>query len=176
MRRAAAPVIAAALALAAMPAHALNKCIDRHGKVSYQSAPCPGQSREEKVTIMPGPARAAAAPKVDPAVAAGLVPASGDRPDPRMDEVVSTVATYEGCASASPAFARANDAHYQAWRDANAELLERLPRSRHYMTVLQAERVRVAGRLGEQGTRKAFLASCETELAPAIAPKKKTSP
>ena len=170
MKRAA--VAAAALALAATQAHALNKCIDPHGRVTYQNTPCPERSREQKVTVMPGPRREPPAPPADPAIAAGLLPASQDRPDPRMDEVVATVARYEGCESASPAFARANAADYQAWRRANGELLDRLPRSRHYMAVLRVERVRVQGELAQPDTRKAFIQSCEAELAPALAPRK----
>ena len=170
MRRGA--LAAAALALAATQAHALNKCIDAHGKVSYQNLPCPEHSRQQKVTVMPGPRHDMPAPRTDPAIAAGLLPAAQDRPDPRMDEAVSIVTRYEGCESASPAFAHANAAHYQEWRRANGEILDRLPRSRHYMAVLQAERVRVRGELAQPDMRKAFLQSCEAELAPAIAPPK----
>ena len=170
MRHAAAWLGGAALALAATHAHALNKCIDAKGKVSYQSAPCPERSRQEKVSVMPGPARQAA-PKVDPAVAAGLLPAGEDRADPRMDEVVSMLADYEACEAASPAFAKANDASYRAWRSTNEELLDRLPRSRHYMAVLQADRMRARGRLAQVG-HNAFVQSCEAEIGPAFAPRK----
>jgi hypothetical protein len=37
------PLLLVALLLAATPAHAMNKCVDPNGKVTYQQDPCPGK-------------------------------------------------------------------------------------------------------------------------------------
>ena len=56
---------AAALLMLALPAHALNKCIDARGRISYQDDPCPGTVKraepkpvvpeEPDVVLKPGP-------------------------------------------------------------------------------------------------------------------------
>ncbi|HXF78272.1 MAG TPA: DUF4124 domain-containing protein [Usitatibacter sp.] len=177
MSRARASLAAAALALAAMPVHAINKCVDHHGKVSYQNAPCPESSKEEKVTVMPGPApsapQAAATAKSASAYGpTGLLRSDQDGADPRMDSVVSTLSTYEGCETASPQFAQANRAKYSAWRSDNAELLDRLPHSSRYMKLLRIQRAHVQNQLADPGARKAYAGSCESKLDPVLSPAK----
>jgi len=175
MSRAGAALATAALVLAALPAHAINKCIDRHGKVSYQAAPCPESSKQEKVSVMPGPApspaQGAAAAKAPAFGPTGLLSEGEDRADPRMDAIVSTLATYEGCEIAAPQFARENAAKYAAWRAENAQLLDRLPHSGRYIKILQIERSRVQNQLGDPAARKAFAGSCESKLGPVLSPK-----
>ena len=66
---------AAALLMLALPAHALNKCIDARGRISYQDDPCPGTVKraepkpvvpaEPDVVLKPGPL-APAAPSAQP--------------------------------------------------------------------------------------------------------------
>ena len=60
----------AVLLLLALPAHALNKCIDARGRISYQDDPCPGTVKraepkpvvpeEPDVVLKPGPITPAA--------------------------------------------------------------------------------------------------------------------
>ncbi len=171
MSRAAASIAAAALALAAMQAHGMiNKCVDGKGKVSYQEGVCPQGTKQEKVTVMPGPQPAPPAKSATPAAAlpGGMLPAKQDVADPRMDAAVAKLADYEGCQSA-PGWSRTGEPAYRAWRAENAALLDRLPRSQRYMKVLVVERQRVQSRLARPETRKAFLDSCQSLAAPAAA-------
>ena len=63
--------IAAAALLAALPAHAQNKCVDAKGKVTYQQEPCPGSTVRPAPSQSPAPARSAApSAPVEPASAA----------------------------------------------------------------------------------------------------------
>jgi hypothetical protein len=65
----------AVVLLFALPAHALNKCIDARGRISYQDDPCPGTVKraepkpvvpeEPDVVLKPGPL-APAAPSAQP--------------------------------------------------------------------------------------------------------------
>ena len=175
--RSATIAIAAVLALATLQAHAINKCIERNGKVSYQNGPCPANTRQENVKVYapppPPPSKGPAQP-VSPLNAWGLVKPDQDGPDPVMDQLVSTMTTYEGCETAAPAFAKAHGAQYEAWRSSNASLLDRLTRSQRYRRVLQSERKKVAIQLAQPSSRKAFEDSCPERLAGALGDKKKT--
>jgi Domain of unknown function (DUF4124) len=64
-------IIAAALLLAAAPAHAVNKCTGPDGKVSFQDAPCEGKGEAVKVR----PASGAPSPQ---AAAGAAVKASAE--------------------------------------------------------------------------------------------------
>ena len=65
----------AALLMLALPAQALNKCVDARGRISYQDDPCPGTVKraepkpvvpeEPDVVLKPGPL-APAAPSAQP--------------------------------------------------------------------------------------------------------------
>jgi hypothetical protein len=180
MTRAAASIALAALALAALPAHAINKCTDSKGKVSYVEGACPANSRQEKLTVMPGPGEAPAAPAASAAPGSrpmasdksarirpsGLLPRGQDYQDGRMDKMVPTLAAYEGCQSSPDFVKRGGPAAYERWRAQNAELLELLPRSPRYMKLLAAERQRVQYQLGRAETRQAFLDSCDALAKP----------
>jgi hypothetical protein len=66
----------AALLMLALPAHALNKCIDARGRISYQDDPCPGTVKraepkpvvpeEPDVVLKPGPLAPAAPRSAQP--------------------------------------------------------------------------------------------------------------
>jgi hypothetical protein len=65
--------IAAVFLLLALPAYAMNKCVDANGKVTYQQDPCPGKV----VRAAPTPPAAAAEP------AASAAPAEKPKPPAR---------------------------------------------------------------------------------------------
>ncbi|HVP32674.1 MAG TPA: DUF4124 domain-containing protein [Steroidobacteraceae bacterium] len=165
---------AALLAAAALQAHAINKCIDARGRVSYVEGACPAGSRQEKVTVMPGPQDApqpsaspggsmhgGPAPKRAPAPDTALISPSLEIQDPRMDAAIRKLATYEACEAGSPDFAqKGGPGAYQQWRAQNAQWLDRLPHSAHYMKILAIERQRASSALQRPETRQAFLESC----------------
>lgn len=166
-------IVAALLAAAALQAHAINKCTDGKGKVSYVEGACPEGTRQEKVTVMPGPQGApqpaaprggalhGQAPKRAPAPATSLISPNLEVQDPRMDAAVRKLAAYEACEAGSPDFAKkGGPGAYQEWRAQNAQWLDRLPHSSHYMKILAIERQRASSELHRPETRQAFLKSC----------------
>jgi hypothetical protein len=176
--RAAASIAMAAAALAALPAHAISKCTDAKGKVTYIEGACPAGSRQEKLTVMPGPQaapEAQAATRAAPASGGkaaripptGLLPRGHDFPDGRLDALVPKLAQYEGCQSSPDFVKKGGPAAYEQWRANNAELLDLLPRSPRYMKMLVVERQRVTSRLARAETREAFLDSCDALAKPA---------
>ncbi len=122
--------LAAALALIAAPAHAINKCVDKTGKVTYQDGRCPGDAKEDQLKGLPPPG--------DPGSASGGAAASaGDDPeDPHMLDLVAAMVGYESCVQASPDYAKTHAAQYEAWRTGNARYLARLEHSPRYQEVL----------------------------------------
>ena len=121
--------IAVALALAAPAAHAINKCVDKAGRVTYQEGRCPDDAKEDQLKGLPAPGDAGAA---SAAAAAG----DGDAEDPHMLDVVSVMVGYEGCTKAAPDFASTHAAQYDRWRAGNAKYLARLEHSARYQEVL----------------------------------------
>jgi len=173
MTRATTFVAALLAAAAALQAHAINKCIDARGKVSYVEGACPEGARQEKVTVMPGP-QGASQPSASrggaahgqaatraPAPDTALISPGLEVQDPRMDAAIRRLASYEACEAGSPDFAKKGgpDA-YQQWRAQNAQWLDRLPHSAHYMKILAIERQRASSELNRPETRQAFLESC----------------
>jgi hypothetical protein len=166
-------LVAALLAAAALQVHAINKCIDARGKVSYVEGACPEGARQEKVTVMPGP-RDAPQPAASrggathgqaatraPAPETSLVSPELEVQDPRMDAAIRRLASYEACEAGSPDFAKKGGPEaYQQWRAQNAQWLDQLPHSSHYMKILAIERQRASSALNRPETREAFLESC----------------
>ena len=175
MRRAARCLAAAALALAALDAQAINKCTDHAGKVTYQEGPCAGQSKQQAMKVPVQAARpssrpAAPTPKAyETETSGGVLARAQDRENPRLEETASTLALYEGCESADPLLVQKHRAEYEAWRTRNREAIEDLPRSRRYMAALQSARQRVQGQLSVKDTRAEFVRRCESQLLPTLA-------
>lgn len=176
MRRAACALASLALALASLDASAINKCVDRAGKVTYQEAPCAGQAKQQAIKVpvpaaRKAPSRAAGPPPraYETETSGGVLARAQDRENTRLQEVASTIALYEGCEAADPALVAKHRAEYEAWRGRNREAIDQLPRSRRYMLALQSARQRVQGQLSVQESRAAFARQCESQLLPTLA-------
>jgi hypothetical protein len=174
VRHAARWLATAALALAALDAQAINKCVDGAGKVTYQEGPCAGQAKQQAMKVpvpaakAPAPA-AKAAPSRDTESSGGVLARAQDRENPALQAVASTLALYEGCQAADPALVAKHRAEYEAWRTRNREAIDELPRSRRYMVTLQSARQRVEGELSVKDTRAEFVRRCESQLLPTLA-------
>ncbi len=159
-------LLTAALAFAAAPqAHAINKCVDKAGNVTYQETRCPGDAKEDQVKGVPPPG--------DPgAGAAGRYPALGPADDPEdagMLNVVSVMVGYEGCTRASPEFAQVHAAQYGAWRAGNAAYLERLEHSPRYQEVLaNGRRQNAAQPLDAPEFREKYARFCNVQFIPML--------
>ena len=92
---------AAALAIVATDAAAINKCIDKKGKVSYQEAACPVDVKAETLRA-PGSAGGESEKEAAADAKAPADDGNPDREDPHMLTLVSTLATYDQCSAASP--------------------------------------------------------------------------
>jgi hypothetical protein len=175
MRRAARALACAALALAALDAQAINKCVDRAGKVTYQEAPCAGQAKQQAMKVpVPATTKAHAPaapppPSRDTESSGGVLPRAQDRDNPALQELASTLALYEGCQAVDPVLVGKHRAEYEAWRMRNREAIEELPRSRRYMVALQSARQRVQGELSVKDTRAEFVRRCESQLLSTLA-------
>jgi hypothetical protein len=133
MTRALASLCAAALLAWALPAAAINKCVDANGKTSYQEGACPEGAKQGTLKLDPAPAPKGAA-------AAGPLSPEEDKEDPRMLEFVATQGTFDSCVEASPGFEKRHADTYNAWRRAHAQLVEHLSRSPRYQAVLERSR------------------------------------
>lgn len=127
MRACAVALAAALLALAAHDAAAINKCVDKAGKVTYQEGRCPDDAKQDVLKLQDtgsGPSNADSAPPKAGAAPSKADPAVVDDPEnPQLRGLAATQSTYEACSAASPDFAGLHAADYEAWRAANAALL-----------------------------------------------------
>ncbi|MGZ5098022.1 MAG: DUF4124 domain-containing protein [Usitatibacter sp.] len=148
---------AAALALAASEAAAINKCVDKSGKVTYQEDKCPDDAKQDVLKAPPGLSSASPAAPDD------------DREDPRMLDLVSMQLGYEGCATASSDFAQLYAADYSAWRAGNATLWARLERSARYQGVLKTGREQLRVQLLQVAAAPAqYIAFCKGRFIPVM--------
>jgi hypothetical protein len=155
---------AAAVAIVATDASAINKCIDRNGKVTYTDTACPSDVKADVIRAPSGPASDdKAEPDAKPATDEG----NPDREDPHMMTLVSTLANYEACSAASPEWNTANAAIFNNWRSRNAKLLDRLPKSPRYEEILENQRRQV--RAQSSFAPDKFVAFCTDQFAPAVA-------
>jgi len=163
MSRALALLCFAAALACALPAAAINKCVDEKGKTTYQEGACAEGAKQGTVKIDAAPAAKAAAPDTKP-----LSPAE-DKEDPRLLDLVSTQAGYDTCVEASPGFGERHAAEYDAWRGSRAELFARLARSPRY----QATLVRAHAQTRDQflrvpGGMQKLAQFCEAQFIPAL--------
>jgi len=123
-------VLAAVLALAAGEAHAINKCLDKKGQVTYQEGRCPDDAQENQFKPMPGPP-----PDANP----GYAPPGTATPaeqEAAVTQLASVQLGYEGCTAANPAFEQQHAAQYDAWRANNSVLLSRYGNTESYRAAL----------------------------------------
>ena len=156
---------AAALAIAATDAAAINKCIDKNGKVTYTDTACPTDVKADVIRAPSGPASDDA--KADPDAKPAADEGNPDREDPHMMTLVSTLANYEACSAAAPEWATANAATFSNWRTRNAKLFDRLPKSPRYEAILENQRGQV--RAQSSFAPDKFVAFCNDQFAPAVA-------
>jgi hypothetical protein len=158
--------VGAGLALASAPALAINKCVDKAGKVTYQEGRCPDDTTENQLKGLPPPDDpGAASPR-----AAGTAGSKGDDPeDPHMLNLVSVLISYEGCTKASPDFAASHAAQYDAWRTGNAKYLARLEHSARYQEVLANGRKQNASQpLDSPEFREQYTRFCNVQFIPML--------
>jgi len=154
--------LAAALLLAATQAHAINKCVDKAGKVTYQEGRCPDDATQNQVQILAPPDNAGAA-------SSGAAFGSDDPEDPEMLNVVSVLLGYEGCTKASPDFATTHAAQYETWRASNGNYLARLEHSARYQEVLaHGRRENAAQPLDSPEFREKYAHFCNVQLIPML--------
>ena len=156
---------AAALAIVATDAAAINKCVDKNGKVSYQETACPVDVKAEVIRAPSSPGGESEKAEADPKAA----PDEGnpDREDPHMLTLVSTLANYDQCSAASPEFTAANAVTFNNWRTRNAKLFERLAKSPRYEAILENTRGQVRAQSSYAPDK--FVAFCNSQFAPAVA-------
>jgi hypothetical protein len=155
--------LAAALALAAPGARAVNKCIDRTGKVTYQDGRCPDDAKQNEIKGL--------APIGDSgATAAMAASANADDPeDPHMLDLVSVMLGYEGCTKAAPEFATTHAEQYEAWRVGNGKYLARLEHSARYQEVLAKGRKENAAQpLDSPEFHDKYLRFCNVQFIPML--------
>ena len=122
--------LAAALVLAALPAHAINKCVDKTGKITYQEGRCPDDAKQNQVQILAPPDDAGAA-------LPGKNDVGGADPeDSNMLNLVAVIVGYESCTKLQPDFATIHAQQYEEWRAANTKYLARLEHSARYQELL----------------------------------------
>jgi hypothetical protein len=140
MRACAIALAASLLALAAHDASAINKCVDKAGKVAYQEARCPDDAKQDalKLDASPGPSNADSAPPIAGAAPSKTEPAAlaDDPENPQLRGFASTQSTFEACSAASPEFGERHAADYAAWRAANAVLLAKAETLPSYQRLL----------------------------------------
>jgi hypothetical protein len=155
---------AAALAAVATDAAAINKCIDRNGKVTYTDTACPA---DVKTDVIRAPSSPADPDKAEPEAKAAADEGNPDREDPHMMTLVSTLATYEACSAASPEWNTANATTFNNWRTRNAKLFDRLPKSPRYEAILENQRGQVRAQSSYAPDK--FVVFCTEQFAPAVA-------
>lgn len=156
--------LAAGLLAAAPAAHAINKCVDKAGKVTYQEGHCPDDAKENALKGLPAPDDSAAAPSGAPAAGS-----DDDPEDPHMLDLVSVVVGYEGCTRALPDFATVHAAQYEAWRAGNARYLARLEHSPRYKEVLANGRRQNADQpIDSPDFREKYTHYCNVQFVPLL--------
>jgi hypothetical protein len=120
------PVLAAAFAFCAMPAGAINKCVGKDGRVTYQEDKCPDDAKAG--ALKGSPSSPPAAP-----VSTGIDPFE-------VDSIAGAVAHMERCSALSPAYARNAARVMEEYRREHAQFFARHERSKQYQESLRERR------------------------------------
>ena len=157
---------AMSLALATPDAWAINKCVDKAGKVTYQQDKCPEDAKQEVLKAPPSrPSTNASSKSPAPSGPA----ADDDRDDAAILELVSVQTGYEGCVGASPDFTQRHGAVYAEWRAGNAAALARLERSERYQLILENGRKQLREPEWHMpGVREKLAKFCEFQFIPVL--------
>jgi hypothetical protein len=156
MRACAIALGCALLALTAQDAAAINKCVDKAGKVTYQEGRCPDDAKQDalKLDAAPAPSSADSAPLAD------------DPGNPLLMGLASTQSTYEACSAASPDFAGHHAADYEAWRAGNAAALAKAEGFASYRRLLAEGREQY--RKQPPGNPEQFARYCALQFVPTL--------
>jgi hypothetical protein len=159
--------------LASVDAHAINKCKDASGKVTYQDEACDDSSKAQVMKVPQKAPPAAASAK-------GGAPASpasaGDNSTPgagvkllnrEMLGLAAMHATLENCARVDSAGRRKYLAALSKWRSENAESLKRHENTEAYQSILQRVREENGSNQSE-ATRENLRIQCEQKLLPSL--------
>jgi hypothetical protein len=146
MIRLLAPVVAALLALCAMPAAAINKCVGKDGKITYQDDKCPDDAK--------------AGAMKEPSVASGMLPPEEDPENASLNTLVWAISAMELCSQASPAYAQNAAKAMAEYRRENAQWFARLERSKRYQEILREARARNAQKLKDPAQRREAAETC----------------
>ena len=138
-------VVFVALALAALPASPINKCVGKDGKVSYQEGKCADEAKAS--TLAAPPARSPLRPEEDVENAT-------------LNTLVWAMLGMEKCMQASPASAPIYAKAIADYRREHAEHFVRLERSRLYQERLRVGRAKVALEMKDPAARKEHAESC----------------
>ncbi|GAA6141644.1 DUF4124 domain-containing protein [Hydrogenophaga sp. 5NK40-0174] len=163
-------LIALAL-MASANAHAINKCKDASGKISYQDAPCAGTSKTQVLRVpQKAASETASSTGGSPAAPAGTdhsgTPASLTKSMNRDALLLAAVhATLEICAKLDASGGGNYSAAMKKWRTENAEALKQHENSEQYQQVLQRVRQENSGNQSE-AARNSLRAMCEQQILP----------
>lgn len=159
--------------LASVDAHAINKCKDASGKVTYQDEACDDSSKAQVMKVPQKAPPAAASAK-------GGVPASpasaGDNSTPgagvkllnrEMLGLAAMHATLENCARVDSAGRSKYLAALSKWRSENAESLKRHENTEAYQSILQRVREENGSNQSE-ATRENLRMQCEQKILPSL--------
>ena len=157
---------AMSLALATPDAWAINKCVDKAGKVTYQQDKCSEDAKQEVLKTPPSrPSTNASSKSPAPSGPA----ADDDREDAAILELVSVQTGYEACVGASPDLAQRHGAVYAEWRAGNKAALARLERSERYQLVLENGRKQLREPEWHMpGVREKLVKFCEFQFFPVL--------
>jgi hypothetical protein len=112
--RALASVLAAAFALCAADAAAINKCVDPSGKVVYQEDKCPDNAKAGTVKVQPS-----SSPVAKGDGSAKSLPAD-------IDRVIEVEAGFNVCSYGPSGWFEANRGAYEAWARRNFALTSKI--------------------------------------------------
>jgi hypothetical protein len=168
MRACAIALGCALLALTAQDAAAINKCVDKAGKVTYQEGRCPDDAKQDalKLDAAPAPSSADSAPLKAGAAPAKAEPLADDPGNPLLMGLASTQSTYEACSAASPDFAGHHAADYEAWRAGNAAALAKAEGFASYRRLLAEGREQY--RKQPPGNPEQFARYCALQFVPTL--------
>ncbi|HSC81915.1 MAG TPA: DUF4124 domain-containing protein [Chitinolyticbacter sp.] len=151
------------LALSAMPALAINKCIDQMGNVTYQDTKCPQGASEKAIKTQQARPLGTRAVSAD----AGTPLADDNSKDEAILKLVSVESTFDGCSSASPEFSRSHASTLEAWRSKNATMLQQYGKSQRYALLMERGRNQ-AQTLLATGGKENLAAFCEGRFIPML--------
>ena len=138
--RALAAALSAAACLAATHALAVNKCVDKTGKVTYQEDKCPDEAKSNVLKAVPASPR--------------MLSPEEDQDSAQLNTIVWAVSSIERCSQVSPAYARNTAKALEDYRREQAQWFARLERSPRYQQMLRDNRARTAEILKDPAKRQ----------------------